>query len=78
VTRPVRARRRRRRVPGWARLALLALVGALLFLLGLGLGQALDDAPTPAFRTEVRTLRPLPLAPARDTVTVTVTATSGG
>jgi hypothetical protein len=53
------------------------LIGAavlLVFALGVGLGQALDDNPDPAGRqTLIRTLKPLPLAPAaRETVTVTV------
>jgi hypothetical protein len=48
----------------------------VLFLLGIGLGQALEDQPTAGTRTQVRTLTPLPLAPARDTVTVTVTGSS--
>jgi hypothetical protein len=54
-------------------LALLA--GILLFALGIGLGQALRDNPRPGQNvTQVRTLRPLPIAPARETVTVTVTS----
>jgi hypothetical protein len=52
---------------------LAVLIAAVIFGLGVGLGQALRDAETPAgTRTEVRTLKPLPLAPARETVTVTV------
>jgi hypothetical protein len=44
-----------------------------LFALGIGLGQALEENPEPGGSvTQVRTLRPLPLAPARETVTVTV------
>jgi hypothetical protein len=47
---------------------------AAFFLAGLGLGQALDDSPDPGGeQTLVRTLKPLPVAPARETVTVTVT-----
>jgi len=57
-------------------MAALAVGGVLLFLLGIALGQALDDAPEQGTRTQVRTLRPLPLAPARETVTVTVTGTN--
>jgi hypothetical protein len=40
---------------------------------GLALGQSLDDNPSPG-RTQslVRTLRPLEVPPARETVTVTV------
>ncbi len=43
------------------------------FALGVAVGQALHDNPKPGGpRTYVRTLNPLPLAPARETVTVTV------
>jgi hypothetical protein len=54
----------------------LALVGvAVVFAVGVALGQALHDNPKPGgSQTLVRTLRPLPLAPAAEqTVTVTVT-----
>ena len=46
----------------------------LVFLVGLAFGEALHDNPAPGgTQTLVRTLRPLPLAPAAlDTVTVTV------
>jgi hypothetical protein len=56
-----------------ARLILAAGV-LVVFGLGIGLGQALNDNPEPGgTQTLVRTLRPLPLAPAaRETVTVTV------
>ena len=50
-------------------------VGVLVvFALGVGLGQALNDNPQPGGKqTLIRTLKPLPLAPAaRETVTVTV------
>ncbi len=45
-----------------------------VFVVGIALGQALDDNSTPGgTQTLVRTLSPLPLAPAaRETVTVTV------
>ena len=54
-----------------------SLLGAgvlLVFALGIGLGQALNDNPEPGgSQTLVRTLKPLPLAPAaRATVTVTI------
>lgn len=53
---------------------LLAMAGAALFALGIGLGKALEENPEPGGSvTEVRTLRPLPLAPSRQTVTVIVT-----
>jgi hypothetical protein len=53
------------------------LIGAAVLVvvaLGVGLGQALDDNPDPSGKqTLIRTLEPLPLAPAaRETVTVTV------
>jgi hypothetical protein len=49
-----------------------ALVSAV-FAAGLALGQSLDDNPgTGETQTLVRTLRPLPLPPERETVTVTV------
>jgi hypothetical protein len=70
---------RRRREPRLARrLTLAALVlagGVVVFALGVGFGRALDENPDPGGTiTQVRTLRPLPLAPARETVTQTVTA----
>ena len=55
----------------WILLAVLVLV---VFALGIGLGQALNDNPQPGgTQTLIRTLEPLPLAPAaRETVTITV------
>jgi hypothetical protein len=52
----------------------LAVVVLVVFAVGVGLGQALNDNPDPSGRqTLIRTLEPLPLAPAaRETVTVTV------
>jgi len=51
---------------------LAALIVVLVFAAGLALGQALQDNPSPGgSQTIVRTLRPLPLPPARETVTVT-------
>jgi hypothetical protein len=45
----------------------------IMFLAGLGLGQSLDDNPSPGrTQTLVRTLKPLELSPAVETVTVTV------
>jgi len=51
-----------------------AAASVLLFVLGVAVGESLDDSPRPGgTQTLVRTLRPLPLAPAaRTTVTVTV------
>jgi len=49
--------------------------GAVLVAFGVGvaLGEALHDNPGPGdTRTLVRTLSPLPIAPAAETVTVTV------
>jgi hypothetical protein len=53
---------------------LLGAVVLVVFVLGVALGQALNDNPQPGGRqTLIRTLEPLPLAPAaRETVTVTV------
>jgi hypothetical protein len=43
------------------------------FVAGLALGQSLDDNPSPGrSQTRVRTLKPLELPPAAETVTVTV------
>lgn len=71
VTRRPAPRRRGRRL---ATYALLAAAGGVLFALGIGLGKALEENHEPGGSvTEVRTLRPLPLAPSRQTVTVTVT-----
>jgi hypothetical protein len=46
----------------------------VIFVVGVAVGEALHDNPQPGgTQTLVRTLRPLPLAPAaRETVTVTV------
>jgi hypothetical protein len=69
--RPARPRRRRRRpIRPWM-VAAVAL--AVAFAVGLALGDALDDNPSPGkTQTSVRTLRPLAVPPARETVTVTV------
>ncbi len=64
-----RARRVRRR-----RLAAVVLGGAVLFALGVAVGEALHDNPGPGgTQTRVRTLKPVALPPARVTVTVTTT-----
>jgi hypothetical protein len=54
---------------------LLVVLGVLATLLvGISLGRALDDGPSPGgTQTSVRTLKPQPLPPASRTVTVTVT-----
>ena len=53
---------------------LMGLGIVVAFVLGLAVGRSLDDNPqTGRQQTLVRTLRPVPLAPAaRETVTVTV------
>lgn len=69
-----RARARRRRAGRLGTWALRAAVVVLAFAVGVALGQALDDNPdVGGDRTYVRTLKPRAVAPARDTVTVTVT-----
>lgn len=49
------------------------IVAGLLFVIGVAVGESLHDNPKPGgTQTIVRTLKPLPLAPAaRETVTVT-------
>lgn len=73
---------RRRPAQRRSRAGRLLAAGAAVvtFLVGLSFGRALEDGPSPAeTRTSVRTLRPLPLAPAAVTTeTVTVTVTTGG
>jgi hypothetical protein len=70
----IEARRRprrsaRRRI---ARAAIAVLLVAVVFAFGVALGQALEEGPGPDGKiTRVRTLQPLPLPPARETVTVT-------
>jgi hypothetical protein len=56
------------------RLAAAALAGALVFAVGIAVGESLHDTSgSGGTQTLVRTLRPLPLPPAaRETVTVTV------
>jgi hypothetical protein len=57
-----------------ARRAALAVGAAIVFAVGIGLGQSLDDNPEQGrTQTLIRTLQPLPLMPAaRSTVTVTL------
>jgi hypothetical protein len=53
---------------------LVTLLLAIVFVIGIAFGQALDDAPEPdGVTTSVRTLTPLPQEPPARTVTVTVT-----
>jgi drug/metabolite transporter (DMT)-like permease len=71
VSAPARPRRARRRWPKWLLVAVLVLAA---FAVGIALGESLGDGPSPGgTQSLVRTLEPLPLAPAaRTTVTVTV------
>ena len=64
---------RRRRSPLWR--PVLLVVGLVLALvLGISIGRALEDGPSPGgTETSIRTLQPEPLPPAPRTVTVTVT-----
>jgi hypothetical protein len=65
--RPRRSGRRR-----LARVAIAVFLVAAVFALGVALGQVLEEGPGPdGTITRVRTLRPLPLPPVRETVTVT-------
>jgi len=51
----------------------IAVVLAAVFVGGIAVGEAMHDNPSPGgSQTLVRTLRPLPLAPSPETVTVTV------
>jgi hypothetical protein len=55
------------------RLLIALLVLAVVFAVGLALGEALHDNPSgDGTQTFVRTLKPLEVPPARETVTVTV------
>ena len=64
-------RRRRQRRAAAKRWAIRIVAVAAVFALGIALGEALQDNPQPGPpQTVVRTLRPLPLAPATVTVTV--------
>lgn len=70
VRRPARDRGRSRLL----RPALAALGLVVLLLLGISIGRALEDGPSPGGTvTNIRTLEPQPLPPAERTVTVTVT-----
>jgi hypothetical protein len=55
------------------KIAIIAVGVVLAFVVGIALGEALHDNPTgTGTQTVIRTLNPLPLAPAaRTTVTVT-------
>jgi hypothetical protein len=71
---PARRRAERRTGRRIAAGLLAAVAGLVIFALGIGLGRAIEENPEPGGTiTQVRTLRPLPLAPERETVTETVT-----
>ena len=60
-------RRRPRRSP-WPRRAIVAGLVLVIFVLGIALGEALNDSPpAPSTETYVRTLEPLPQQPATTT-----------
>ncbi len=57
------------------RVVALVAAAAIVFVLGIALGEALQDNPSPGkSRTFVRTFAPLPPASVPRTVTVTVTS----
>ena len=67
------ARQRPRRRRALLRVLALVAAGGLLFVLGVALGRATREHPVPGTSvTYVRTLQPRPIAPRRETVTVTV------
>ena len=73
MSNPERRNPRRRRNP-LLRPALAVLGLLAILLLGISIGRALEDGPSPGgTQTNVRTLNPRPLPPAERTVTVTVT-----
>ena len=66
------ARRVRRRIITWG---LAVAVAAIVFVAGVSLGKALDEAPRPGgTQSLVRTLEPVTLPPVTRTVTVTTGA----
>jgi hypothetical protein len=73
VSTPATVRPERRPPPrrGWLRLVLSLVVIVAVFAAGLALGEALNDNPSGGTQTLVRTLKPLEVPPARETVTVT-------
>jgi hypothetical protein len=67
MSEPSSRQRPPRRSP-WPRRALVAVIALAVFVLGIALGQALDDGPpSPSTVTYVRTLEPLPQQPATTT-----------
>jgi hypothetical protein len=76
VSTPPTVRAERRRPPrrrSWLRFWISLLVIVAVFAAGLALGEALHDNPSGGTQTLVRTLKPLEVPPARETVTVTAT-----
>jgi hypothetical protein len=74
VNAPARRNPRRRPSNPLLRPALAVLGLLAVLLLGISIGRALEDGPSPGgTQTNVRTLTPQPLPPAARTVTVTVT-----
>jgi hypothetical protein len=62
------SRRRPQRRSSWKRRVLIAALVLAIFVLGIALGQALNDGPPPpATDTYVRTLEPVPQQPATST-----------
>jgi len=68
----LRRARRRRRSSAWRWIA-IGLAVVCIFAVGIALGEALHDNPTPGgTNTTERTLKPLPLVPQTVTVTIPV------
>jgi hypothetical protein len=69
----VSARATSRGRPGWPLILLAVAVLGVVFLLGVGLGLALEERPqTGGTRTSVRTFRPPEVPPTRTAATGTV------
>lgn len=69
----MRRERPRPKRRGQLRFWITAAALVVVFGIGLAIGESLHDNPSPGdTQTLVRTLRPLELPPARETVTVTV------
>ena len=74
-SRPRRPPRTPLRRHPFVRGALALLAAVLLLLVGVSIGRALEEGPSPGgVRTDVRTLDPRGLPPAPKTVTITVTS----
>jgi hypothetical protein len=57
----------------WPRVVVGVVVVAAVFAAGIALGEALHDNPSGGTQTVVRTLKPLAVPPAPETVTATTT-----